>query len=213
MVSSSPRAWTSGLAEDDLEVTAFQVFTVRGGRVLGREGSDRRSRGGDLDRPELVASFLRQLYMEREEVPPRTDADRAGRPRCWRSGFRPVAVPTSRIAVPARRQAAPDGGREQRERSVPSAQAPTCSTSGRSRGAVRARRSARPRASTPSASSATTSRTSGQSEGHGGTMVVFEDGFPKRERRLPPVRDQGRARTGRFPRAWRRCSPAGSHDC
>jgi excinuclease ABC subunit C len=57
------------LAEDDLEA-AFQVFFVRGGRVLGRKGwiVDRVE---DLDRPQLVASFLEQLYMERSEVPPR----------------------------------------------------------------------------------------------------------------------------------------------
>ncbi len=43
---------------------------VRGGRVLGRKGwvVDRVE---ELDRPELVASFVRQLYMERDEVPPR----------------------------------------------------------------------------------------------------------------------------------------------
>jgi excinuclease ABC subunit C len=58
-----------GIAEDDLEA-AFQVFFVRGGRVLGRKGwvVDRVE---DLDRAELMASFVRQLYMEREEVPPR----------------------------------------------------------------------------------------------------------------------------------------------
>ncbi len=58
-----------GVAEDDLEA-AFQVFMVRGGRVLGRGGwvVDRVE---DLNRPELVASFVRQLYMERTEVPPR----------------------------------------------------------------------------------------------------------------------------------------------
>ena len=58
-----------GLAEDDLEA-AFQVFFVRGGRVLGRRGwvVDRVE---DLTRAELVASFVRQLYMERTEVPPR----------------------------------------------------------------------------------------------------------------------------------------------
>ena len=58
-----------GLAEDDLEA-AFQVFFVRGGRVLGRAGwvVDRVE---DLNRAELVASFVRQLYMERTEVPPR----------------------------------------------------------------------------------------------------------------------------------------------
>ena len=58
-----------GMADDDLEA-AFQVFMVRGGRVLGRKGwvVDRVE---ELTREELVASFVRQLYMEREEVPPR----------------------------------------------------------------------------------------------------------------------------------------------
>ncbi len=58
-----------GLAEDDLEA-AFQVFFVRKGRVMGRKGwiVDRVE---ELDRAGLLASFLRELYMEREEVPPR----------------------------------------------------------------------------------------------------------------------------------------------
>ncbi|MFB3738354.1 MAG: excinuclease ABC subunit UvrC [Candidatus Velamenicoccus archaeovorus] len=58
-----------GLAEDDLEA-AFQVFFVRRGRVRGRKGwiVDRVE---ELDRPQLIGSFLRQLYMEREEVPAR----------------------------------------------------------------------------------------------------------------------------------------------
>jgi excinuclease ABC subunit C len=58
-----------GMAEDDLEA-AFQVFFVRGGRVLGRKGwvVDRVE---ELTRDELIASFVRQLYMERQEVPPR----------------------------------------------------------------------------------------------------------------------------------------------
>ena len=57
------------LVEDDLEA-AVQVFYVRRGRVLGRRGwvVDRVE---DLDRPGLIASFLEQLYMERQEVPPR----------------------------------------------------------------------------------------------------------------------------------------------
>jgi excinuclease ABC subunit C len=56
------------LAEDDLEA-AFQVFYVRGGRVLGRRGwvVDRVE---ELDSAELVSSFVRQLYMARKEVPP-----------------------------------------------------------------------------------------------------------------------------------------------
>jgi excinuclease ABC subunit C len=58
-----------GMAEDDLEA-AFQVFFVRGGRVLGRKGwvVDRVEQ---MEREELIGSFVRQLYMEREEVPPR----------------------------------------------------------------------------------------------------------------------------------------------
>jgi excinuclease ABC subunit C len=58
-----------GLVEDDLEAS-FQVFFVRRGRVTGRKGwvADRVE---DLDRAQLVASFVRELYMERQEVPPR----------------------------------------------------------------------------------------------------------------------------------------------
>ena len=57
------------LAEDDLEA-AFQAFFVRRGRVMGRKGwiVDRVE---ELDRSQLIASFVRQLYMERQEVPPR----------------------------------------------------------------------------------------------------------------------------------------------
>ncbi|MFL5791043.1 MAG: excinuclease ABC subunit UvrC [Actinomycetota bacterium] len=57
------------LVEDDLEA-AVQVFYVRHGRVLGRRGwvVDRVE---DLDRPGLIASFVEQLYMERQDVPPR----------------------------------------------------------------------------------------------------------------------------------------------
>jgi excinuclease ABC subunit C len=58
-----------GLAEDDLEA-AFQVFFVRGGRVTGRRGwvVDKVEA---LDTPQLVSSFIRELYMDRDEVPPR----------------------------------------------------------------------------------------------------------------------------------------------
>ena len=90
-----------GLAEDDLEA-AFQVFAVRGGRVLGRKGwiVDRVE---DLDTAELLASFLRQLYMEREQVPPRVlvPAEPADREvlEAWLSDRRGSAV---RIAVAER---------------------------------------------------------------------------------------------------------------
>ncbi|HEY7756056.1 MAG TPA: excinuclease ABC subunit UvrC [Actinomycetota bacterium] len=58
-----------GLIEDDLEAS-IQAFFVRRGRVTGRKGwvADRVE---ELDRPQLIASFVRELYMERQEVPPR----------------------------------------------------------------------------------------------------------------------------------------------
>jgi excinuclease ABC subunit C len=57
------------LVEDDLEA-AFQAFFIRRGRVMGRKGwiVDRVE---ELDRPRMLASFVRELYMERDEVPPR----------------------------------------------------------------------------------------------------------------------------------------------
>jgi excinuclease ABC subunit C len=102
MVLSQPQDLdVVGMAEDDLEA-AFQVFFVRGGRVLGRKGwiVDRVE---DLDRPGLVASFLQQLYMERQEVPPQVlvpteplDHDVI---QAWLAGRRGTNV---RIAVPER---------------------------------------------------------------------------------------------------------------
>jgi excinuclease ABC subunit C len=58
-----------GMEEDDLEA-AFQVFHVRRGRVMGRRGwvVDKVE---DIDSSGLVSSFLRELYMERDEIPPR----------------------------------------------------------------------------------------------------------------------------------------------
>jgi excinuclease ABC subunit C len=58
-----------GVAEDDLEA-AFQAFWIRRGRVMGRKVwvVDRVE---DLDTAGLVSSFVEQLYMEREEIPPR----------------------------------------------------------------------------------------------------------------------------------------------
>jgi excinuclease ABC subunit C len=90
-----------GVDEDDLEA-AFQVFFVRRGRVMGRRGwvVDKVE---DLDRAELLASFLRELDMEREDVPPRVlvpeqpaDADVLEE---WLSQRRGTRV---RIAIPAR---------------------------------------------------------------------------------------------------------------
>ncbi|MGZ8606897.1 MAG: excinuclease ABC subunit UvrC [Actinomycetota bacterium] len=58
-----------GLVEDDLEAS-IQAFFVRRGRVMGRKGwvADRVE---ELDRAQLIASFVRELYMERQDVPPR----------------------------------------------------------------------------------------------------------------------------------------------
>src|SRR5205823_3445582 len=90
-----------GLEEDDLEA-AFQVFFVRGGRVMGRRGwvVDKVE---DIDAAGLVSSFLRELYMEREEVPPRIlvpawPTDQAVVEE-WLSRVRGSRV---RISVPAR---------------------------------------------------------------------------------------------------------------
>ena len=89
------------MADDDLEA-AFQVFMVRGGRVLGRKGwvVDRVE---ELSRAELVASFVRQLYMERDEVPPRVlvPAEPADREvlEAWLGERRGAKV---RIGVPER---------------------------------------------------------------------------------------------------------------
>jgi excinuclease ABC subunit C len=90
-----------GMAEDDLEA-AFQVFFVRGGRVLGRKGwvVDRVE---ELSRAELIASFVRQLYMERPDVPPRVLVpgvpDGAEVLEAWLTARRGTNV---RIAVPER---------------------------------------------------------------------------------------------------------------
>ncbi len=95
-----------GMAEDDLEA-AFQVFFVRGGRVLGRKGwvVDRVE---ELDRSALLASFVRQLYMEREEVPPRVLVPAATADHevleAWLSGRRGTKVVISTPERGAKRQ-------------------------------------------------------------------------------------------------------------
>jgi excinuclease ABC subunit C len=91
-----------GIEEDDLEA-ALQVFYVRGGRVMGRRGwvVDKVE---DIDTARLVSSFLREVYMDRDEdVPPRilvpawpTDQDVLEQ---WLSRLRGTRV---RISVPAR---------------------------------------------------------------------------------------------------------------
>jgi excinuclease ABC subunit C len=91
-----------GMQEDDLEA-AFQVFFVRSGRVMGRRGwvVDKVE---EIDTPGLIASFLRELYMDRDEdVPakvlvPGWPADREIMER-WLAGVRGGRV---QISVPAR---------------------------------------------------------------------------------------------------------------
>ena len=153
-----------GMAEDDLEA-AFQVFFVRGGRVLGRKGwvVDRVEQ---LDRPQLVASFLEQLYMER----PDPAGDRAGphaarrrrrdrrvaRGRPRRSG--PGHGPRARGEAQAPERSSRATPR--RRSTVTSSAAPRTSARGRgrSRSSPRSSGSSRRRCG----SSATTSRTSGR---------------------------------------------------
>ena len=198
-----------GLAEDDLEA-AFQVFTVRGGRVLGRKGwiVDRVE---DLDRPELVASFLRQLYMEREDVPPRIlvpiePADRRG--------VGDLVVGTTRLVGHDRgpgsrcETQAHGGRRQQRHRRLPPSQAP--SRLGLRRAlprALRARRPTRTRASP--ASDRVLRHLQPRADRHG----RVDGGLRRRPAeaiRLSTVRDQERPRDRTISRAWRRCSHAGS---
>jgi excinuclease ABC subunit C len=56
-----------GIAEDDLEA-ALQVFFVRGGRMVGRKGFVV-DKVEELDRPALLAGFVRDLYMTEDEIP------------------------------------------------------------------------------------------------------------------------------------------------
>src|SRR3989442_10149828 len=90
-----------GDEESELEAS-FQVFFVRRGRVMGRRGwvVDKVE---DIDLPRLVASFLRELYMERDDAPPRIlvpawPADQEVLEE-WLSGVRGSRV---RISLPAR---------------------------------------------------------------------------------------------------------------
>ena len=57
-----------GLADDDLEA-ALQVLFVRRGRVSGRLGAVV-DKVEDVDAAGLVSSFVRELYMQRDEIPP-----------------------------------------------------------------------------------------------------------------------------------------------
>jgi len=90
-----------GMEEDDLEA-AFQVFFVRRGRVMGRRGwvVDKVE---DIDTAGLVASFLSELYMDADEVPPRVfvPASPLDQPlqEQWLSGLRGSKV---RMGVPSR---------------------------------------------------------------------------------------------------------------
>ena len=114
-----------GLAEDDLEA-AFQVFTVRGGRVLGTEGLGRRSRRGP--RPTRARGVVPPPGLHgargRAAAHPRADGARRS------PGPRNLAVPAPRLRRHDRgsgtgRQAEADGsGREQCRGRLPSTQAP-----------------------------------------------------------------------------------------
>jgi excinuclease ABC subunit C len=55
------------VAEDELEA-ALQVFFVRGGRMVGRKGFVV-DKVEEMDTPRLLATFLRDLYMTEEDIP------------------------------------------------------------------------------------------------------------------------------------------------
>ena len=185
------------LAEDDLEA-AFQVFFVRGGRVLGRKGwvVDRVE---DLDRAGLSrrsssSSTWSATRCRRAVLVPAMPSTRS----CSRRGC------TQRRAGPRADRGPGAGSQAQADRGRRSATPPTRS-SDTSCGVPRT--SARARARSPSwpsssasnrrrcGSSATTSRTSADRQGRldGGLR-----GRPAETTGLPAVPDQGRAGTGRL---------------
>ena len=185
------------LVEDDLEA-AVQVFYVRRGRVLGRRGwvVDRVE---DLDRPGLIASFLEQLYMERQEVPPRVlvQAMPAGAEllEAWLTARRGKPV---RIAVPSRgAEAASDGGRRaQRRRRLPAPQAPARLRLRRALArARRARRAARPG---PGAPADRVLRHLQPRRDRQGRLDGGVRGRATQASGLPEVQDHGRAGAGRL---------------
>ncbi len=187
-----------GLAEDDLEA-AFQVFFVRGGRVLGRKGwvVDRVE---DLNRAELVASFVRQLYMERTR----------SRRGC---SCRPLPADREVLRGVALRAAGNQGRRSASRSEAPSASC--CEVVDRNAAEAFHRHKLR-RASDFGARSRALSELAeqlGPAAGAAPDRVLrhLEPGADRHGRldggvrgraaeaeRLPAVRDQGRARTGRF---------------
>ena len=187
-----------GMDEDDLEA-AFQVFFVRRGRVMGRRGwvVDKVE---DIDAPGLVASFLRELYMEREEVPPRVlvprvpaDADVL---EAWLAPVRGVAGPRRRPRAGRRSASCCRRSTHNATEAFVRHKLRRASDFGaRSRalaelGDVLGLRAAPLRIECYDISNL------------GPTDKVGLDGGvrgrPAEAQRLPPVRDQGRARTGRF---------------
>jgi excinuclease ABC subunit C len=103
MVSAHPENMdVIGMAEDELEA-AFQVFFVRGGRVTGRKGYVV-DKVEDLSTPALVEGFLQRLYAD-GDPPPQVlvpvepeDEDLLQR---WLTGLRGSSV---RVRVPQRGQ-------------------------------------------------------------------------------------------------------------
>ena len=184
------------------------------GRVLGPHGLGRRPRRGPRPARSWSARSSAQLYMERQEVPPRILVpDAPGRrATSWRRGSPAPADGRSRSRVPERgREAQADGGRERRTR-------PRRST-GTSCGARRT--SARvPRAGSRAGGSASSSRRCGSSAT---TSRTWDR--PTRSARwwcsrtaCPSGATTGGSRSRECPDrtispAWRRCSAGGSRGC
>ena len=187
-----------GLAEDDLEA-AFQVFFVRGGRVLGRKGwvVDRVE---DLE-PGGAGGVVRPAALHGADGGPAAGPGAVACPTD-REVLRGVARRAPRLQgrdrrARARREAQADGGREpQRRRGVPPAQA--ASGLGLRRalpGARGAGRAARPGRRRRCGSSATTSPTWGRPTR---SAPWWSSRTGSQTERLPALRDQGRPRTGRL---------------
>ena len=197
--SSSPESLdVVGLAEDDLEA-AFQVFTVRGGRVLGSQGLDRRSRRGprparSSSRRSSGSSTWSVRRCRRGSSVPTEPADREVL-ETWLSDRRGSHVT---IAVPAR-------GAKRRLMEVVASNATEAFHRHKLRRASDF--GARSRALSElaeqlgleqaPASDRVLRHLQPRAHRHGGIDGGLR-GRPAEALRLPPVRDQGRPRTGRF---------------
>ena len=198
-----------GIVDDALEATV-QVFFVRKGRVVGRKGlSSTRSRTST--RPALVGRAARAALRRRDarrraharsssRSSPRTTSSTRSSSRSNRGS----QGPHPRAAARREARAARRPSTQNAQRGVRAPQAAARVRPQRPRPGARSR--CRRRSTCPKrrcASSASTSRTC-RAPRSSASMVVMEDGLPKRsDYRRFKIRAPGRART--TSRRWRRC--------